>query len=187
MSSAKKQKANRANAQASTGPKTRKGKIRAARNARRHGLSMSVVADPVMSARINALVKEIAGAAANSEVCELAWRVAEAQIDLIRIRQTRQDLLTKKFSDPEYGKEEVMYYNSKLLLKHVRHIDMLAPIPEWLEAMFRSLPQGAQKDTTVLLDVASEMTLMDRYERRALSRRKFAIRAFDQARRRNKV
>ena len=80
-----------------------------------------------------------------------------------------------------------MFYNAKLLLKLARRIDMLAPIPEWHESMFRSPPQGAQKDITVLLDVASEMTLMDRYERRALSRRKFAIRAFDQARRRTEA
>lgn len=36
--------ANRANSHASTGPKTRKGKIRPAQNARRHGFSVSILA-----------------------------------------------------------------------------------------------------------------------------------------------
>jgi hypothetical protein len=45
MTSAK-AKANRTNARASTGPKTTQGKIRAAQNARRHGLSRPILADP---------------------------------------------------------------------------------------------------------------------------------------------
>ena len=39
-SSARKIKANRANARASTGPRTKAGKERAAKNSRRHGLSV---------------------------------------------------------------------------------------------------------------------------------------------------
>ena len=41
------------------------------------------------------------------------------------------------------------------------------------------LPQGPRKIAAILSDLAKQLTLMDRYEQRALSRRKFAIRAFD--------
>jgi hypothetical protein len=44
--------------------------------------------------------------------------------------------------------------------------------------------QGPDKLVTILLEEAKELLAMDRYERRALSRRKFAVRAFDEARRR---
>jgi hypothetical protein len=48
-----------------------------------------------------------------------------------------------------------------------------------------STPQGPDKLATILSGEAEKLLAMDRYERRALSRRKFAIRAFDEARRRS--
>jgi hypothetical protein len=46
-----------------------------------------------------------------------------------------------------------------------------------------STPQGPHQLATILSQEAKQLLAMDRYERRALSRRKFAIRAFDAARR----
>ena len=43
-------------------------------------------------------------------------------------------------------------------------------------------PQGPDELATILSGKAKKLLAMDRYERRALSRRKFAIRAFDAAR-----
>jgi hypothetical protein len=44
---------------------------------------------------------------------------------------------------------------------------------------------GPHKFATILSQEAKHLLAMDRYERRALSRRKFAIQAFDEARRRS--
>ena len=185
MSSPEKQKANRANAQASTGPRTAKGKARAAQNARRHGLSLSVISDPTLSKQVESLARKIAGTSTDNESHQLARRIAEAQVDLIRIRQARHDLLARHFGDPNYVNFEVARYNVKLVIKFAQRFGVDVPVPQWLESQFRSPPQGPYKIAAILSDFAKKLALMDRYERRALSRRKFAIREFDSVRRRS--
>jgi hypothetical protein len=87
LTSDRKIKANRANARASTGPKTARGRSRAARNAFRHGLTLPVCSDPALGEEVEALAREIAGPEANASFQELARPVAEAQIDLRRVRR----------------------------------------------------------------------------------------------------
>src|SRR6516225_3324536 len=100
MTSARKIKANRANARASAGAKTVHGKARAAQNARRHGLSLSVFENPILSEEAENLAREIAGEGPTPEILNRARGVAEPQIDLIRIRQVRHDLLSRDLKDP---------------------------------------------------------------------------------------
>ena len=126
MTSDRKIKANRANARASTGPKTAQGRARAARNALRHGLSLPVFSDPALSEEVEALAREIAGPDANAEIQELARRVAEAQIDLRRVRYARHQLLSGALSDPYYEsranvREKLAVLSSLLRAKRAGH------------------------------------------------------------------
>ena len=86
MTSDHKIKANRANAQASTGPKTADGRARAARNALRHALEPSRLFQSRIVRGGETLAREIAGPGANAETQDLPRQVAEAQIDLRRVR-----------------------------------------------------------------------------------------------------
>ena len=57
MSSERLRQANRANAARSTGPRSRAGRAKAARNARRYGLSLPVMADAALAPEVAALAR----------------------------------------------------------------------------------------------------------------------------------
>ena len=173
MTSDHKIKANRANARASTGPKTADGRARAARNALRHALSLPVCSNPALSEEVETLAREIAGPDANPETQALARQVAEAQIDLRRVRYARHKLLSDALADPHYDnwREKMAVLGSLLRKKNAPNL----PLEDF--AAFLKSPQGPQKFATILSQEAKQLLAMDRYERRALSRRKSAIRS----------
>ena len=183
MTSERKIRANRANAQASTGPKTARGRSHAARNALRHALSLPVYSDPVLSNEVEALAREIIGTDANPEMQELARRIAEAQTDLRRVRHARHQLLSQALSDPDYESEVMLRKKSALVIRCARTFGPLTPMPDDVVKFLNSKPEGSYKFAIILADKTRQLFALDRYERRALSRRKFAIRAFDAARR----
>ena len=182
MTSERKIRANRANARASTGPQTTQGRTRAARNALRHALSLPVCSIPALSEEVETLAGEIAGAGASAKTQELARGVAEAQIDVRRIRYARHQLLSNALSNQHYDSKA----NIRKKLQVLRAFLRLNPPDMSMEVreLVTSTPQGPDKFATILSGEAKQLLAMDRYERRALSRRKFAVRAFDEARRR---
>ena len=178
MTSERKITANRANARASTGPRTTRGRARAARNALRHALSFPVCSIPALSEEVETLAREIAGRGASAQTQELARRVAEAQIDLHRVRSARHQLLFDTLNKENYES----YANMRMKVKLLRALLRPNPPDISMEALEFATPQGPDKLATILSGKAKKLLAMDRYERRALSRRKFAIRAFDAAR-----
>lgn len=187
MISAGKTNSNRANARASTGPKTAQGRTRSASNAHRHGLSLPVLADPALSEEVEALAREIAGADASWEIQQVARRIAEAQIDVKRVRYARHKLLSDAIGDADYDspraarkKSKIAAYLAKRMVRLTpESAQALMPFADRILDYARSRPQGPQKLATILSDMTQQLAAMDRYERRAMARRKFAIRAFD--------
>jgi hypothetical protein len=179
LTSDRKIRANRVNAKASTGPQTTRGRARAARNALRHALSLPVCSNPALSEEVETLAREIVGPDANAETQDLARKVAEAQIDLRRVRYARHKLLSDALANPHYDniREKMAVLRSLLRENATPDLPM-----EGLAAFLNSMPEGPHKFATILSQEAKQLLAMDRYERRALSRRKSAIRAFDEAR-----
>ena len=100
MTSERKTISNRKNAQKSTGPRSELGRLRSRRNALRHGLAIAVGSDPSFSEKIESLATTLASGGDGQIVQELARSVAEAHLDLVRIRQLRAERLAAVFVNP---------------------------------------------------------------------------------------
>jgi hypothetical protein len=185
MISAQKIQANRDNARASSGPKTAAGRARSAQNRLRHALSLPVSSNPALSEEVAALAREIAGPAANAEIQELARQVAEAQIDLRRVRYARHQLLCDALANPHYESRAETEEKFKVIKQLGTRKLAEIPVPVSIEKCLNSTPEGPAKLATIISEETKRLVAFDRYERRALSRRKFAIRAFDETRRRS--
>ena len=138
MTSPAKARANRRNAARSTGPKTAAGKAVVARNARRHGLSLPVLAEPGVPREVDAFARRIAvsvaGAPVDAARHALACRIVEAMVDLRRVRIAKLPLVAALHADPANARRPLV-----------------------------------------------ALARLDRYERRAFSRRATAVREFDAA------
>jgi hypothetical protein len=121
---------NRANARASTGPKTARGRARSARNAFRHGLSMAVESDQVLSEQVQALTHQIAGSDASVHIQIPARRIAEAQADLHRVRYARHRLLSDALSNSDYQSPAIMRRKLAAVVRFARAFGATTPMPE---------------------------------------------------------
>lgn len=135
MSDTARARASRRNARKSTGPRTAAGKAIVAQNAKKHGLSVPVLADLCLAPEVEALARtvetSVTGRACEARAHALAARVAETMIDLDRVRGAKRPVVAALHADPRHA-----------------------------------------------MNPLRELARLDRYERRALSRRRSAVREF---------
>jgi hypothetical protein len=176
VTSARKITASRTNARASTGPKTAPGRARAARNAFRHGLSLPVQSDPALSQEVEALARKIAGTDADADIQHLACRVAEAAVDLRRVRHARHRHLLEALSDPYYESRDATRKKVTLMCAILRRDGYRTPE---LESYLTATPQGPEKLALILSQEAKKLSAFDRYEQRAWCQFKLAVQSID--------
>jgi hypothetical protein len=181
--------ANRRNARLSTGPRSAAGKARVAQNALRHGLNVKVADDPLLTeevARIARAIRDDAprggrGGVSFAELAYLARRVAEAQVDLMRVRRARHAILTRALDNPRYRSPRYLRRQIAMLAAVGELLTRGIAVPDDMRKAAFGRPRGPLKFALVVKDLAQQLARFERYERRALSRRKAAVAAFDAA------
>jgi hypothetical protein len=180
LTSYRQREANAANAKASTGPRSEAGKVRSSKNALRHGLNVSIWDNAALTSRAEELALRIAGPRADAETLTRARAIAEAQFALERVRARRMRLLQEpqavllsdlknrlQLVEATYESDEPPRHDVKIVEK------ALSPAPV----------EADQRLINNLDGQKLEFARLEQYERRALSRRKSAIRNFDDRRR----
>jgi hypothetical protein len=144
--------ANRRNARGSTGPRSGGGKNRARRNAYRHGLSLRISSIATFTTEVERLARKIAGDTEHGISLERARDVAEAELDLARVRRAKI-----------------------ALIEHARAFAALDCPPSETIDCFAMPTQEPQRSAEAMRRVLPELVRLDRYERRAASRRDRAL------------
>jgi hypothetical protein len=166
--------ANRRNALKSTGPKSRAGRKRAARNSLRHGLSITSV--PWECEAVESLARRIAGDVASDAVLGHARAAARAQLHLARIRALKTEIINRTFLfgalelHPRFRSSaaEIRYIKMQPFdqpLKWPPRIDPLGPMPS----------EEAERMDAALQRSLPELRNLYRYERRAIRERDRAL------------
>jgi len=197
MTSAKKVAANRINGRKSRGPRTGAGKARASRNARRHGLAVFNNKDPALAGRVRQMVDAICRGDDDPLVREYAVAIAESQLWLDCIEAEKLALIERLRDPMAYAlTRHVRIAPAKARMRlcdvadrHQRVIDDLIentkaagrnperqPLPPNLEAAI--FEDTERDDYESLREGVGDLVRLLRYERRAWSRRKRAVRAF---------
>jgi hypothetical protein len=201
MTSAKKIAANRSNAKKNRGPRTEASKRRTSRNAFRHGLAAIKYVDYALPRDVELLAKAMCGSDIRPLLFEQAVAIAETELVLRRVREQRvilierlRDVTALPLAKGDRGIEQGK--------ARLRELNIASEELEQAEAKFSAIP--AAKQTELMLDYVYQESVsgsktppieerdefeamqeaipdlkrLARYERRAWSRRKRALRNF---------
>jgi hypothetical protein len=162
---------NRSNGRRGRGPRTAAGKASSSRNALRHGLAASLLDEPAMCAKVEALARAIAGAGADTARLNQARIIAEAEFDLVRIQEAKVRMINSYLLEVSAPEGAVAG-------------DEIAQKSQADEAGSESVDiESKTEDTEKLnvppsIEVLRQLARIDRYECGARARRRRAIGAF---------
>jgi hypothetical protein len=180
MASQSRQIASQNNGKKGRGPKTELGKSRASKNAYRHGLSIAISDDPTFSPLVDKLGAMIAGDLSDEIRLMLSRQLAEAQFDIMRIRKARTDIL----ADDNLRKVRATKKDFAAINRSFKAKIKAIPWHEWGTHLIDEWDAAILAIHATPFDhaqgidlIISKLNGLERYERRALSRRNRALHA----------
>jgi hypothetical protein len=175
MASERQIAANRRNARKSTGPRSGAGKKRASRNAYRHGLNLSITSTAASAKQLDKLVRKIAGETEDAVVLERARAIAQAELDLARVRQAKVALIERACAFGALDPPRVPSSVTRIirLLNTLNRGRFILPKP--IDAAATMPLHEPERSAEAVRRVLPELRKLNRYERRAAARRDRAV------------
>jgi hypothetical protein len=191
--------ANRSNARRSRGPRSTDGKFGVSRNALRHGLAAVTRRDPARSSEIERMARAICGPDTNPLLFEQALMIAANQIVLLCVRTERvaaierlRDITATPLAKPNNSLERAKARFREAQLAYERLVQVKAknadtgqardsaqnPASEATQPARQPKPTRSRDEFDAMRHAMPDLDRLERYERRAWSRRKRAIRNF---------
>jgi hypothetical protein len=191
MASERQIAANRRNAGKSTGPRSPAGRKRASTNAYRHGLAARFVPNPEFAVAVERLAHEIAGNSDSLIVLAHARSAAEATLELDRVRCIKVALIqrvaalgalhsahpiTDQSHDRGIGRARGLAWTRHPLIENFDLLAARFKQPMQIEPPAPLPAHEPARSAEALRRVLPELCKLERYERRAVSRRDRALR-----------
>src|SRR5262245_27878949 len=172
MASERQIAANRRNARKSTGPRSGAGKTRASRNAYRHGLTLSITSTAEYAKQLETLVRKIAGDTKDAIKLERARAIAQAELELARVRRAKVALIERASALGELDPQQPTVSQTIQLLSAFQRGRFIDPKPIAAATMPSQEPDRLAE---AIRRVLPELRKLGRYERRAAARRDRAV------------
>jgi hypothetical protein len=174
MASERQIAANRRNARKSTGPRSGAGRKRASRNAYRHGLTLSIASTAAFAKQLDALVRKIAGNTDDAITLERAREIAQAELELARVRRVKVALIERASAFGELDPPRLTVTQMIRVLNVFDRGGRLI-VPKPIHALATMPSQEPDRSAEAVRRVLPELRKLDRYERRAAARRERAV------------
>ena len=174
MASERQIAANRRNARKSTGPRSGAGRKRASRNAYRHGLTLNIASTAAFAKRLDKLARKIAGNTDDAITLERARAIAQAELELARVRRAKIALFERASAFGELDPPR-LFRSVTQIIRTINALDRGSFLPEPVDSSATMPSQEPYRSAEAVRRVLPELRKLDRYERRAAVRRHQAV------------
>jgi hypothetical protein len=175
MASERQIPANRRNARKSTGPRSGAGTKRASRNAYRHGLTLSITSTAAYAKHLDKLVRQIAGDSEDAIVLERARAIAQAELELARVRRAKVAVIERASAFGELDPPRSFTSVTRIIRLLKAFYPGRVALPKPLDSSATMPSQEPDRSAEAVRRVLPELRRLDRYERRAAAQRERAV------------
>src|SRR6516162_94646 len=173
MASERQIAANRRNARKSTGPRSGAGRKWSSRNAYRHGLTLNITSTAAFAKQLDELARKIAGDTKAAITLERAREIAQAELELGRVRRAKLALIERSSAFGELDPPQLTVTQMIRVLDAFDRGRLIVPKP--IDASATMPSQEPDRSAEAVRRVLPELRKLDRYERRAAAQRERAV------------